>query len=145
MAITEAHAGRSYPPTEEYEVSSAKIGEFAAALGDASPAYRGPGAIAPPTFVMVIAARAWDAMFNDPELGLALQRIVHADQRFTYQRPLRVGDRVRAILTIDKVRVRGEVDVVSSSVAVETTTGEQICTASSTFYHSHEAAALVSA
>jgi acyl dehydratase len=141
MPITEAHAGRSYPPGEEYEISSAKIAEFAAALGDANPAYRGPGATAPPTFAALIAARAWDAMFEDPELGLALRRVVHTEQRFSYRRPLRVGDRVCATLTIDKVRSRPDVDIISSSVMVDTAAGEQICTAASTFYHSHEAAA----
>ena len=39
--------------------------------------------IAPPTFAAVIAADAWEAMFADEELGLALRRIVHGDQRFT--------------------------------------------------------------
>jgi acyl dehydratase len=138
MPITEAHAGRSYPPGEAYEVSPAKIAEFAAALGDSSPAYRGTAAMAPPTFVALIAASAWDAMFTDPELGLALRRVVHADQRFSYRRPLRAGDRVRATLTIDKVRSRGEVDIISSSVSVATEAGEPVCTASSTFYHSHQ-------
>src|SRR4051812_17157302 len=99
MPITAEHVGRSYPPTEPYEVSSAKIAEFATALGDDSAAYRGDGAMAPPTFVAVIASTAWDAMFADPELDLALRRTVHADQRFAYERPLRAGDRVQAVLT----------------------------------------------
>ena len=34
MAITEAHAGRRYPPTAPYAVSAAKIAEFARALGE---------------------------------------------------------------------------------------------------------------
>ena len=41
MAISEAHAGRRYPPTAPYEVSAAKIAEFAAALGDDNPRYAG--------------------------------------------------------------------------------------------------------
>ncbi len=140
MPITEAHAGRSYPPGEPYEVSIAKIAEFAAALGDDNPVYSGEQPIAPPTFVGLIAAGAWDAMFRDAELDLALRRIVHADQRFSYDRPLRVGDRVRATLTIDKVRARGGVDVVTSSVVVAAEDGDPICTATSTFYHTRESA-----
>jgi acyl dehydratase len=139
MPIAAAHVGRSYPPTEEYEVSAAKIDEFAAALGDANPAYAGPAPIAPPTFVMVIAAAAWESLFGDDELELALHRVVHADQRFDYVRPLRTGDRVRATLSIDKVRVRGEADIIGVSVQVDTVDGELVCTASSTFYHSHPA------
>jgi acyl dehydratase len=141
MPITADHAGRRYPPTRAYEVSAAKIAEFARALGDDNRAYAGEQPIAPPTFVAVISSTAWEAMFDDPELGLALRRIVHADQRFTYHRPLQAGDRVHATLTIDKVRHRGTADIISSSVEVETLTGELICTAEATFFHTHEAAA----
>lgn len=138
MPITADHAGRRYPPTAPYEVSAAKIAEFARALGDDNPAYFGPDPIAPPTFVAVISSAAWESMFDDPELGLALRRIVHGDQRFTYQRPLRPGDTVRATLTIDRVRNRGASDIISSSVEVETLDGELICTAAATFFHAHE-------
>jgi acyl dehydratase len=141
MAISPEHAGRSYPPTEAYEVSSAKIAEFARALGDDHPAYAGPDAIAPPTFAAVISATAWEAMFADPELGLALRRIVHGDQKFSWTRALRAGDRVRAVLTIDKVRSRGAADIISSSVRISTVDGEQVCLAEATFFHSHEGVA----
>lgn len=141
MAIAPSHAGRSYPPTAPYEVSAAKIAEFARAIGDDNPAYVAEQPIAPPTFVAVLAADAWEAMFADEELGLALRRIVHGDQRFSYERALRAGDRVQAILTIDKVRSRGSADIISSSVRVETIDGEPICIAEATLFHSREAAA----
>ena len=70
MAITEAHAGRRYPACDPYQVSAAKIAEFAAALGDDNPRYRGDSPIAPPTFATVISAHAWDQLFGDPELEL---------------------------------------------------------------------------
>lgn len=138
MAISEAHAGRSYPPTAPYEVSAAKIVEFAAALGDDSPAYGGDRPMAPPTFVAVISASAWDSMFDDAELDIALRRVVHGDQRFSYVRPLRVGDVIVATLTIDKVRVRAGSEIITSSVEVATVAGETVCTAQSTFFHSRE-------
>jgi acyl dehydratase len=141
MAISEEHVGRSYPPTAPYVVSAAKIAEFAAAIGDDNPAYAGTEPMAPPTFVAVISSAAWQAMFDDPELGLALRRIVHGDQRFQYTRALRAGDTVTAQLTIDKVRTRGTADIISSSVEVRTLDQELVCTASATFFHSHEAAA----
>jgi acyl dehydratase len=136
--ISESHAGRSYPPTEPYEVTAVKIAEFAAALGDDNPAYRGADPVAPPTFAAVIAGRAWEALWADQELGLELRRIVHGDQRITHNRPLRAGDRVTATLTIDKVRTRGTVDMINSSVRLETSAGEEVCTASSTFLHNRE-------
>ena len=141
MAITEAHAGRNYPPNDPYQVSAAKIAEFAAALGDDNPRYRGEAPIAPPTFAAVISAPAWNRLFNDPELELSLERIVHGDQRFTFFRPFRAGDVVRATVTIDKVRVRTGSELISATVDMSSQDGEQICTADATFYHARQATA----
>jgi hypothetical protein len=141
MAITEAHAGRRYPPRDPYQVSAAKIAEFATALGDESPRYRGESPMAPPTFAAVIAAPAWDALFNDPELELSVERIVHGDQRFTFVRPLHAGDVVIATATIDKVRMRAGSELVSATVDMAAPDGEPICTAHATFAHVREAAA----
>ena len=140
MSISTEHVGRSYPPTTPYQVSAAKIGEFAAAIGDPNPVYAGDRAEAPPTFAAVVVTQAWQAMFDDPDLGLALHRMVHAEQRFAYQRPLRVGDRVVATLTIEKVRSRESADFITTGARVETVDGELICTAAATFVHSKEAA-----
>ncbi len=74
-------------------------------------------------------------MFDDPELELALHRIVHGDQRFTYHRPMRAGDVVTGTLRIDKVRVRGAADIISASVEVTTVDGDPVCTAQATFFH----------
>ena len=133
MPISEEHVGSTYPATEPYEVSRAKIAEFAAALGDSdNPAYAGGEAIAPPTFAVVLSSAAWDAMFADPELALSLSRTVHVDQRFAWQRPLRAGDEVTATLRIDKVRVRGAMAIITIAVDLATT---------STLMHTQEAAA----
>jgi acyl dehydratase len=141
MAIAQEHVGRTYPPTDPYEVTAVKVAEFATALGDDDPRHAGATAVAPPTFAAVIAATAWQAMFDDPELELALRRIVHGDQRFDLHRVLRVGDRVTATLTIDKVRVRDSADIIGASVAIATLDGEPVATAAATFFHSREAAA----
>lgn len=136
MSISEDHVGRSYPATAPYQVSRAKIAEFAAALGDAAnPAYGGEEPIAPPTFAVVLSSAAWDAMFADAELGLSLSRTVHVDQRFTWQRPLHAGDEVTATLTIEKVRARGATAIITIAVELGTTSGEPLCTATSTLMH----------
>jgi acyl dehydratase len=140
MPISEAHVGRTYPATAAYEVSRAKIAEFAAALGDA-PAYAGDDPIAPPTFAVVLSSAAWDGMFADRELGLSLSRTVHVDQRFTWVRPLRAGDEVTATLTIEKVRARGATAIITIAVELATTGGESLCTATSTLMHTAEEAA----
>ncbi len=136
MPISEDHVGRSYPATAPYQVSRAKIAEFAAALGDdANPAYSQATPVAPPTFAVVLASAAWDAMFADPDLGLSLSRTVHVDQRFTWQRPLRAGDEVTATLTIEKVRSRGATAIITIAVTLATTAAEALCTATSTLMH----------
>ena len=77
MPISRDHVGRSYSATTPYRVSRAKIAEFAEAIGDLNPAYFDDDhPIAPPTFPVVIAARAWAPLFADPELGLALERTI---------------------------------------------------------------------
>lgn len=141
MPITEAHVGRSYPATAPYVVSQAKIVEFARALDDNNPAYTGSAPIAPPTFAVVLAAAAWDGLFDDPELGLSLSRTVHGDQRFTWIRPLRAGDEVTATLRIEKVRSRGPMAIITVAVDLATTAGEALCTATSTLVHTYEEAA----
>ncbi len=133
--ISDTHIGRTYPPTAPYVVSSAKVAEFAAALGEpANPAYLGDDAIAPPTFAVVLSSAAWGAMFDDPELDLSLSRTVHTDQRFSWQRPLRVGDTVQATLSIDKVRARGTSAFITINVALDAA-GERVCDATSTLLH----------
>src|SRR5215203_1866491 len=141
MAITEAHAGRRYPATDSYQVSAAKIAEFATALGDDNPRYRGESPIAPPTFAAVICAPAWNQLFSDPELEISRERIVHGDQRFTFFRPFRAGDVVIATVTIEKVRVRTGSELVSAVVDMSSRDGEQICSSQATFYHSRQALA----
>jgi acyl dehydratase len=139
MAITEAHAGRRYSPTDPYQVSAAKIAEFATALDDDNPRYRGESAIAPPTFAALIASPAWNQIFGDPELELAVERIVHGDQRFTFIRPLRAGDTVIATASIDRVRVRGGAELISATVDITGRDAEPICTAQATFSHARQA------
>lgn len=138
MPISEEHAGRTYPPAPPYRVSTAKIREFASALGDDNPAYAGDDAVAPPTFAAVIAAHAWGALFDDHELGLALHRTMHADQTFEFFHPLRDGDDVTASLTIERVRNRGALDMVTVAVTLSVD-DRPVCTARSTLMHTQEA------
>src|SRR5262249_25929851 len=88
---------------------------FADAIGDPNPVYRDeaaataaghPAVIAPPTFVMIINLRAIHEIVADPELGLDWSRVVHGEQNFTYHRPIRVGDSLGIVTTIESVMTR---------------------------------------
>ncbi|MBK7821853.1 MAG: MaoC family dehydratase N-terminal domain-containing protein [Tessaracoccus sp.] len=137
MPITAEHVGRRYPAAPPYEVSRAKIAEFATAIRDENPAYLALEPIAPPTFAAVIAAHAWEALFGDEELGLALNRTMHTDQGFTFHRPLRAGDVVEAQLSIEKVRNRGNLDMITVVVDL-VVDGETVCEARSGLMHTRE-------
>lgn len=82
MALDQSFVGRSYPPTDPYEVGREKIREFAAAVGDTNPVYSDPEAakshgypdvIAPPTFVFAITFKAAGQVVEDPPAGSGLQ------------------------------------------------------------------------
>ena len=113
MALDQSFVGRTYPPTEPYEVGREKIREFAVAVGDANPVYTDPEAakayghldvIAPPTFVFAVTFAAATQVVQDPQLGLDYSRVVHGDQKFAYSRPVRAGDRLSVTSTIEAVK-----------------------------------------
>jgi acyl dehydratase len=94
MTIDATSVGRSYSAAADpYQVGREKIREFAEAIGDPNPAYRGDDAIAPPTFAFMVSSRALDLLLADPDLGLRLDRIVHGAQKFSYVRPIKAGGR----------------------------------------------------
>ena len=136
MPVDDSLIGRTYPPSRVYEVSREKIREFADAIGDASPLYRDPEAakahgypdvIAPPTFPIVISLSGGDLL--DPELGLNFAMVVHGEQRFEYQRPLRAGDVVVTESTIAGMRSIGRNERLDIQTVITTVEGEHVCTA----------------
>lgn len=116
MPLDQSYAGRVLPPMPPYEVGIEKIREFADAIGAADPAYHDrdaaralghPDVIAPPTFPVVVAGRVVPELAGDPELGLDFSRVVHGDERFEYSRPVRAGDVLTCVSTIEEVTRRG--------------------------------------
>jgi len=141
MAINREYAGRSFAPSEPYEVSRIKIADFADAIGDPSPIYRDraaaqaaghPDVIAPPTFAIVISMAGSGAAIGDPGLGINYAMVVHGEQRFEYTRPIVAGDVVTAQATITDIRDAGRNVMVTTSTQIRTIAGELVCTALST-------------
>jgi acyl dehydratase len=140
-SLDAAFIGRTYPPTEAYEVGREKIREFADAIGDPNPAYRDPEAakalgypdvIAPPTFAIVLSMRAGGQVIFDPALGLDYTRVVHGEQRFVYSRPVRAGDRLVAVVSVENIRSRAGNDIITTKGEIATDDGEHVVTAYST-------------
>ncbi|MFB6893889.1 MaoC family dehydratase N-terminal domain-containing protein [Kitasatospora sp. NPDC056327] len=137
MALDPSFIGRTYPPTEPYEVGREKIREFAAAVGDANPAYTDPEAaealghpdvIAPPTFPILLSMRASAQVVQDPELGLDYSRVVHGDQKFAYTRPVRAGDRLTVVVTVDNIKSLAGNDVLTVRGEISDGSGEHVVT-----------------
>ncbi|AXG78345.1 MaoC family dehydratase N-terminal domain-containing protein [Streptomyces paludis] len=138
MALDQSFVGRSYPPTEPYEVGREKIREFAEAVGDPNPAYTDPEAakalghtdlIAPPTFVFAITFKAAGDVVADPQLGLDYSRVVHRDQKFAFSRPVRAGDRLTVTSTIVEIKSLAGNDVIDVRGDVHDEAGEHVVTA----------------
>jgi acyl dehydratase len=138
MPLDQSFVGRVYPPTPPYEVGREKIREFADAIGDTNPAYREPAAakelghpdvIAPPTFGIVVTSRASHQVIMDPELGVDYSRVVHGEQRFSYERAIRAGDALSVVVTVESIRSVAGNDIVSTKGEVSTVDGEPVLTA----------------
>ena len=138
MALDQSFVGRTYPPTPPYEVGREKIREFAEAVGDTSPVYTDPEAakalghqdvIGPPTFPFVITYKAAGQVVMDPELGLDFSRVVHGDQKFSYTRPVRAGDRLSVTVTIEAIKSMAGNDLLDVRGDVHDESGEHVVTA----------------
>ena len=138
MAVNRAYEGRTFPATEPYEVSRVKIAEFATAIGDPNPVYRDrdaamaagyPDVIAPPTFPAIVTIAAAVAAAADPGLGVNYAMVVHGEQRFVYDRPLRAGDVVTAQATIERIREAAGNVLLTARTDLVTTGGEHVCAA----------------
>jgi acyl dehydratase len=138
MALDQSYVGRTYPPTAPYEVGREKIREFAEAIGDPSPAYTDPEAarafghpdvVAPPTFVFAITYKAAGIVVSDPELGLDFSRVVHGDQKFAYTRPVRAGDRLTVVSTIESIKSLAGNEILDIRGEVSDEAGEHVVTA----------------
>ncbi|MEU2428704.1 MaoC family dehydratase N-terminal domain-containing protein [Streptomyces sp. NPDC007861] len=138
MALDQSFVGRTYPPTAPYEVGREKIREFAEAVGDENPAYTDPDAaeqlghsdvIAPPTFVFAITFKAAGQVIADPQLGLDYSRVVHGDQKFSYTRPVRAGDRLSVVSTIEAIKSLAGNDILDIRGEVRDEAGAHVVTA----------------
>jgi hypothetical protein len=130
MPVDASLAGRTFPPTEPYAVSAAKIEEFAAATGS-----QYAEGSAPATFPIVVAFRAMTDLMNDPTVGIELHHVVHGEQRFSYQRPVVAGDTLTATLTVESLRQIGGADIIGTRSEITDETGELVVTAYATLVH----------
>ena len=134
MPIDPASAGRDFPPADPVALAQADIDAFNEAVG-----FRGPTAA--PTFAFRLVVAAWQPMLADPSLDIALDRLVHADQRFALTRPLVAGDEVVATARLTGVRPTAGVDRLVVDTHLRTVDGEDLGSSTSTLLCSHRTSA----
>jgi acyl dehydratase len=141
VAINTDYVGRTFEPSEPYEVSRVKIKEFADAIGEPSVLCRDraaaqaagyPDVIAPPTFAIVVSMAGSARVTFDPGLGVNYAMIVHGEQSFEHARPLHAGDVVVTQSTIESIRSVGSMTLLTTATQIRTVDGEHVCTARST-------------
>ncbi|SDJ44405.1 Acyl dehydratase [Frankineae bacterium MT45] len=141
MSLDQSFVGRTYPPTDSYEIGREKIREFADAIGDWSPVYRDqaaarelgyPDVIAPPTMAIVVSMRASAQVIGDPDLGLDYSRVVHGEQRFVHTRPIRAGDQLSVVVSVESIRAAAGNDLITTKSEASDQDGSLVFTAYST-------------
>ncbi len=132
MAVDSSLVGRVFPPTRPYAVSEERVREFAAASG--TPYESGP---APATFPIVLAFAAMHEFLAAEQLELS--RIVHGDQRFSYQRPVVPGDVLSATLSVVGLRQIGGNDIIATTSEITDADGALVCSTSATLVHRGQA------
>jgi acyl dehydratase len=137
MPLDPSFVGRTYPPSAPYQVGREKIREFARAIGADDPAYHDPSAardlgypdvVAPCTFPVVVSMAAGQRIIDDPALGIDYSRVLHADQRFAYTRPVVAGDELVCVSAVEEIVTRGGHDFLTTRTEVATTAGEPVVT-----------------
>ena len=141
MPLNKEFVGRGFPANEPFTVTAESIREFADAIGDPNPVYRDeaaakaaghPAIIAPPTYQTKLNFLYGPAMLADPDLGLNYAMVVHGDQEYTYDRPIRAGDALVGKPRIAEIFAKGRNEFLVTEAVIETTNGERIGVARST-------------
>lgn len=132
--------GRVFPPTAPYLVGREKVREFARAVFADAPQHSDPAAaralgypdvVAPPTFAMVVQDLTLQQLLGDPDSGIVLSRLVHAEQRFRYSRPIVAGDELTATLSVTGIRTLGGNAMITSEAEIVDATGAHVVTTTS--------------
>ncbi|MGV0793902.1 FAS1-like dehydratase domain-containing protein [Mycolicibacterium sp. XJ1819] len=127
MAIAEDIIGTHYRYPDYFEVDREKIREFARAVKDEHPVHHSEQAakeyghdalVASLTFLAVAGRRVQLEIFNQFNVPINMERMLHRDQKLTFHRPIVAGDKLYFDSYLDSVteshgavvtEVRGEV------------------------------------
>jgi len=127
MGIADNIIGTHYRYPDYFEVDREKIREFARAVKDHHPAHYSEEAakdcgydslIAPLTFLAVAGRRVQAELFEQFDVPINMERVLHRDQKLVFHRPILAGDKLFFDSYLDSVieshgavvtEIRGEV------------------------------------
>ena len=95
-----ARAIKAYDPATHDEAAAAELGH--------------ENLIAPLTFAAIFAVMLQNHFFQTVDVGLEAMQIVQVDQKFTFHRPIRVGDELTGTMHIESVVERFGADIVTT-------------------------------
>ncbi|MDQ3767714.1 MAG: MaoC family dehydratase N-terminal domain-containing protein [Actinomycetota bacterium] len=102
MVLNRGLVGKGY--SDSFDVTEDSIRRYAEAADDLNERYLGPGnVVASPVWPVVPAFRLFMDAAKDPELGADFLRLVHAAEDHRLLAPIRPGDRLNVMATIDSV------------------------------------------
>jgi acyl dehydratase len=140
MPLNQQLKGKEYGEVE-FVVDRNRVIQFADAVGEQDPIYRDPEAakgagfeeqLAPPTFVTVTQIMTSGQVVVDPELGLNYSLVVHGEQEYEWHRPVKVGDKLRAVPRIADIYARGPNEFLLIEAEIKDESGETVVVARST-------------
>jgi acyl dehydratase len=140
VPVDPSFVGREYPSDGPYTVTRAEIAAFAEAVGATHPAHSDPAVaralghadvVAPPTWAVVVAQRSEAAYVDDPAAGIDFSRVVHAEEKFAFARPIVAGDVLVTTLHVDGVVERAGLAMVTTRVEVADEAGAPVATVTS--------------
>jgi acyl dehydratase len=110
-----------YPDT--FVVGREQVRQYAKAIKSLDPASHDEEAaaelghdslIAPPTFASIFAVMIQNHFFQHVDVGLETMQIVQVDQKFTFHRPIKVGDALTGTMHVESVVERFGADIVTT-------------------------------
>ncbi|MDR7111059.1 acyl dehydratase [Microbacterium trichothecenolyticum] len=137
MPVNPELVGRDFPPTTPYLVGREKVREFARAVFADDPQHTDLTAaqalgyadvVAPPTFAIVVTDATLQQLLGEPDAGIVLQNVLHAEQKFRYSRPIVAGDELTAKLSVTGLRAMGAAAMVTSESEITDAAGDHVVT-----------------
>lgn len=136
MGALDELTGRRFGPFT-LEVSADRVHAFVTAIGDDPKRWSD---FAPPVFANAALFTAAPVFLDDAVVVPFTRSLIHSEQRYTWTRPLAVGEMLEVSGTVTSVRVRGPLHFVEFAIDTQSKSGPWM-TGSSVFLMSTEAAA----